>query len=210
MKPNHIFRGHLQTRTKAQEQACLFSVGPSIWIVEKDNETNTSYRVTVLLFRVYIALEKFVFRRTNKKTMHIPRKTYFLVEELEKKAVVEPAPAVWHNLQFGARPPAVSKYQRIKKCLPLYFCISLIMYFSFCTLSCTTCIFGPQTNRSKEISTDQKFIPRRKVWKSSRAKAKHCDGRNPTISRRHNLNFQTSNGNNIMGRDEIFSCSQQL
>ena len=101
-----------------------------------------SYTVTLLPFRVYIALEKLVFRRTNKKTMHIPRKTYFLVEELEKKAVVEPAPAVWHNLQFGARPPAVSKYQRIKKCLPLYFCISLIMYFSFCALSCTTCILA--------------------------------------------------------------------
>lgn len=92
---------------------------------KKDNETAASYRVTLLPVRVYIALEKLVFRRTNKKTMYIPRKTYFLVEELEKKAVVEPAPAVWHNLQFGARPPAVSKYQRIKKC---HFCISVFLW----------------------------------------------------------------------------------
>ena len=106
---------------------------------KKDNETAASYRVTLLPVKVYIALEKLVFRRTNKKTMYILRKTYFLVEELEKKAVVEPAPAVWHNLQFGARPPAVSKYQRIKKC---HFCISLIMYFSFCALYCTTCILA--------------------------------------------------------------------
>ena len=36
---------------------------------KKDNETAASYRVTLLPVRVYIALEKLVFRRTNKKTM---------------------------------------------------------------------------------------------------------------------------------------------
>ena len=55
--------------------------------------------------------------------------------------------------------------------------------------------FGSQNTSSQEISTDQKFIPLGKVWQRTRAKAKHCDGRNPTISRRHNLNFQTSIGN---------------
>ena len=133
-------------------------------------------------------------------------KLIFLLKNLRKRRLLNrrPLSGTTCSLEPDRRPSANINGSKNATSVFLYFFDHVFLFLHFVLHNLH---FGSQTTSSQEISTDQKFIPLGKVWQRTRAKAKHCDGRNPTISRRHNLNFQTSNGNNIMGRYYIFKLS---
>ena len=109
-------------------------------------------------------------------------KLIFSLKNLRKRRLLNrrPLSGTTCSLEPDRRPSANINGSKNATSVFLYFFDHVFLFLRFVLYNLH---FGSQTTSSQEISTDQKFIPLGKVWQRTRAKAKHCDGRNPTISR---------------------------